>query len=220
MNARVGTVPAGTPGGRRQTWWFAGTSAAVTLSGPEPLPHETQVSAGQGDPLVAEQQDTHARMGDLYREHSTGLVRQLARQTGCSETARDLAQEAFLRFLGLPSWRVGLIDQPEAYLRRISTNLVRDWGRGKTRQRCFETPQCAREGLVDQIAVLESRDTLRRLEIAVAQLKPKTRAIFLAHRLDGLSYSAIAELTGLSVKGVEKQMSKAIAKIDRLLDRP
>ena len=73
---------------------------------------------------------------------------------------------------------------------------------------------------MDQVAVLESRDTLRRLEAAISKLKPKTREIFLAHRLDGLSYAEIAELTGLSVKGVEKQMSKAIAKIDRLLDRP
>ena len=224
MNARVGTVLAGTPGGSYQTWWVTGIAAAVTLSGSETLRHEAPISVSQGDPAVAEQQETpsdrHARMSDLYREHSTGLVRQLTRQTGCSETARDLAHETFLRFLGLPSWRVRLIDHPEAYLRRISTNLVRDWGRIKTRQRCSGTPHCAREEKVDQIAVLESRDTLRRLETAVAQLRPKTRAIFLAHRLDGLSYGEIADLTGLSVKGVEKQMSKAIAKIDRLLDRP
>jgi RNA polymerase sigma-70 factor (ECF subfamily) len=50
-------------------------------------------------------------------------------------------------------------------------------------------------------------------------MKPKTREIFLAHRIHGFTYAQIAERTGLSVKGVEKQMSKAIAKIDRLLDR-
>ena len=195
-------------------------AGSVTLSGPKALRHE----AGDGDPLarIDEQMtsDAHARASDLYREHSTGLVRQLVRHTGCGEAARDLAQEAFLRFLRLPSWRVGLIDQPEAYLRQISTNLARDWGRSRARQRCSDTPQFAREGQIDQVAVLESRDTLRRLETAISTLRPKTRAIFLAHRLDGLSYSEIAEMTGLSVKGVEKQMSKAIAKIDRLLDRP
>ena len=164
--------------------------------------------------------DPRATLDDVYRTRSNSLVRQLTRQTGCRETARELAQEAFLRFLRLPSSRVGHIDQPEAYLRRICTNLLRDWGRSRVRQQSSDTPQFAAETHVDQVAVLESRDTLRRLEVAIAQLKPKTRAIFLAHRLDGLSYSEIAELTGLSVKGVEKQMSKAIAKIDRLLDRP
>jgi RNA polymerase sigma-70 factor (ECF subfamily) len=46
-------------------------------------------------------------------------------------------------------------------------------------------------------------------------LKPITRQIFLAHRVDGYSYGEIAERTGLSVKGVEKHMSRAIAHIDR-----
>ena len=41
----------------------------------------------------------------------------------------------------------------------------------------------------------------------------------MAHRVEGLSYAEIAQRTGLSVKGVEKQMSKAIAAIDRMLDR-
>ena len=56
---------------------------------------------------------------------------------------------------------------------------------------------------------------LRRLERAMLRLRPKTREIFLAHRLDGYSYTEIAARTGLSVKGVEKQMSKAIAQLDR-----
>ena len=224
LNARVGTMLAWAPGVRRQAGTTMGAAGSVTLSGPKAVRHDASACAGDGDPLVRTEEritsTAHASASDLYREHSTGLVRQLVRHTGCGEAARDLAQEAFLRFLRLPSWRVGLIDQPEAYLRQISTNLARDWGRSRARQRCSDTPQFAREGQIDQVAVLESRDTLRRLETAISTLRPKTRAIFLAHRLDGLSYSEIAELTGLSVKGVEKQMSKAIAKIDRLLDRP
>ena len=34
-----------------------------------------------------------------------------------------------------------------------------------------------------------------------------------------MSYAEIAARTGLSVKGVEKQMAKAIAAIDRMMDR-
>lgn len=195
--------------------------AVVTLSSPNALREEPSPALDKGvfpDDRIAPT-DMRARLGDLYREHSNGLVRQLARRTGCGETARELAQEAFLRFLRVSTPRGSAVEQPEAYLHRISTNLLRDWGRGRARQHSSDTPHFATEGHVDQVAVLESRDTLRRLELAIAKLKPKTRKIFLAHRLDGLSYSEIAELTGLSVKGVEKQMSKAIAKIDRLLDR-
>ena len=67
--------------------------------------------------------------------------------------------------------------------------------------------------------VLETRDMLRRVETAVLRLRPRTREIFMAHRIEGLSYAEIAQRTGLTVKGVEKQMSKAIATLDRMLER-
>jgi len=164
--------------------------------------------------------DDGVRVQQLYLDHSLSLVRQLTRKTGCRELARELANETFLRLLRMAPGKLGRIEQPEAFLRHVSTNLLRDWGRATTlRQRSQPTLELTSDQQLDQIAVLESRDTLRRLEHAVSKLKPKTREIFLAHRLDGFTYVEIAERTGLSVKGVEKQMSKAIAKIDRLLDR-
>jgi RNA polymerase sigma factor (sigma-70 family) len=72
---------------------------------------------------------------------------------------------------------------------------------------------------IDQQRLLESRDMLARVEAAVMRLRPRTREIFLAHRVEGLSYGEIAQRTGLSAKGVEKQMSKAIAAIDRLIEQ-
>jgi len=161
-----------------------------------------------------------ALVQQLYRRHSHSLVRQLTRRTGCRELARDLANEAFVRLLRMAPGSLSRLEQPEAFLRHVSTNLLRDWGRAKAfRERSQPALELTTDEQLDQVAVLESRDTLRRLELAMSKLKPKTREIFLAHRLHGYSYAEIAERTGLSVKGVEKQMSKAIARIDRLLDR-
>ncbi len=116
--------------------------------------------------------------------------------------------------------KLGRMERPEAFLRHVSINLLRDWGRTTAlKQRSQSTLELASDQHLDGVAVLESRDTLRRVELAVGKLKPKTREIFLAHRIHGFTYVEIAERTGLSVKGVEKHMSKAIAKIDRLLDR-
>jgi RNA polymerase sigma-70 factor (ECF subfamily) len=181
------------------------------------------LSSGQPGSVIADDgapADTQRRLHDLYREHSPRLVRQLRRETGCHDVALDLAQEAFVRLLGIAPAKVLRIERVEAYLQRISVNLLRDWGRGRAlAERSRPTMEIVTDDRVDQLAILESRDTLRRLEQAMHKLRPKTREIFLAHRVHGLSYSEIAELTGLSVKGVEKQMGKAIAKIDRLLDR-
>ena len=183
--------------------------AALPLEEGAPLPPDDRltVSAIRND------------LDYLYREQSHRLVRRLTRHTGCREAARDLTQEAFLRLAQLAPVRSLIVRHPQSYLTRVSTNLVRDWGRSRVRRGIETTEGLEITAGQDQVAVLESRDTLRRVEQALSRMKPKTREIFLAHRLDGLSYAEIAERTGLSISGVEKQMIKAIAKIDRFLDR-
>jgi RNA polymerase sigma factor (sigma-70 family) len=192
----------------------------MSLSSSGPAASLPSSATGDAPASTAGDGDERIRMQQLYRQHSSSLVRQLTRKTGCRELARELANETFLRLLRLAPGNIERIEQPEAFLRRVSTNLVRDWGRAKAlRQRSQPALELASDQELDQVAALESRDLLRRLEEAVDKLKPRTREIFLAHRIHGFTYSEIAEQTGLSVKGVEKQMSKAIAKIDRLLDR-
>lgn len=161
-----------------------------------------------------------ARVEQLYSEHNHSLVRRLTRKIGCREVALDLASETFVKLLRMAPGEVRCIERPEAFLRQVSANVLSDWARANAaRERTRAGYEQFLHANLDQVAVLESRDVLRRLEHAIERLKPRTREIFLAHRIEGLTYAEIAERTGLSVKGVEKQMSKAIAKIDRLLDR-
>jgi len=71
----------------------------------------------------------------------------------------------------------------------------------------------------DLVAASEARDILARLEQIMAELAPRTREIFLAHRFDGFTYTEIAARTGLSVKTVEKHMTRAIGHVTRRLEQ-
>ena len=190
----------------------------MSISPPKPA---TPLSSNAANaPLSFGDGDDRHVVQELYREHLGSLVRQLIRRTGCRELAYDLANETFLRLLRLAPGNVRQIQHPEAYLRRASSNLLQRWRKTEAfRARAITSRDLEVDPLVDQVAVLESRDTLRRLEHAMSKLKPKTREIFIAHRIHGFTYAEIAARTGLSIKGVEKQMSKAIAKIDQFLDR-
>jgi len=53
-------------------------------------------------------------------------------------------------------------------------------------------------------------ETLRKLEAAVASMPRLRREIFLAVRLDAMTYAQIAEVTGLSVTQVERHMARAM----------
>ncbi|MES2136667.1 MAG: sigma-70 region 4 domain-containing protein [Pseudomonadota bacterium] len=59
--------------------------------------------------------------------------------------------------------------------------------------------------------------TREKLEAAFAKLPPFTRNVFLAHRLDDLSYTEIATIAGVSVRRIEREMARAIVAIDRAL---
>lgn len=59
---------------------------------------------------------------------------------------------------------------------------------------------------------------LNRIEQAMLSLPSKTREIFIAHRVHGLSYQQIADITGLSIRGVQRHMVRAICRIDRILE--
>ena len=176
------------------------------------------------DPVPAAQEHSLREplcLETLYRNESPNLLRSLTRKTASREDAHDLLHEIFCRLARLGAAGPVPVDRPQAYLSRIAANLLRD--RAKYASRHMASSHVSADDDVpaanDQQRLLESRDMLTRVEAAMLKLPPKTREIFVAHRIDGLSYAEIAERTGLSVKGVEKQMSKAIAKIDRMLDR-
>ncbi|MEC3910307.1 sigma factor-like helix-turn-helix DNA-binding protein [Sphingobium sp. CR2-8] len=60
-------------------------------------------------------------------------------------------------------------------------------------------------------------ERLERLEAALLSMPRLRREIFLAARLDAMTYGDIAHRTGLSVRAVERQMARAIVHIGRHL---
>ena len=183
--------------------------------------HRRSVALNVDDPLAPQDHcpspDANS-VARLYRDHGTMLTRFLRRRLA-GEGASDLLHHVFARFLALAPHKRAAIRSTEAYLRQSASNLVRDERKLALRrsagQHLPESEVCLTAPC--QIAALEARDVLNRIEQAIRKLKPITQQIFLAHRLDGYSYAEIAELTGLSVKAVEKHMSRAIAHIDRTL---
>ena len=156
----------------------------------------------------------------LYRTQTGRLMKMLRRRVPDSEEASDMLHEIFARMVRLGGDKLRELERPEAYLTRMTGNLLHDRARRNLPlDQPVELDETELECGVDPVRHLETRDMLARVEAAMERLRPRTRAIFVAHRIHGLSYAEIAEQFGISVKGVEKQMSRAIAQIDRLLHR-
>lgn len=175
----------------------------------DPLPPDDRLAAGS---VLA--------LEELYRSQKPRLRRYFTRWTDGHE-ADDLLQESFVRLAGTAAEPGKLIEEPAAYLNRIAGNLLRNRAKSALQRSLAQQVSVEEQEPAgpDLMAALEARDLLNRIQLALQKLSPKTRDIFLSHRVDGLSYKEIATSMGLSVKGVEWHMTKAIAHIDRLMRR-
>jgi len=145
---------------------------------------------------------------------SDALVIYLRRKQVEPEDACELAQEAQMRLL---RYR----DQPREVLRpllyRIALNLLRDhW-----RQRAGVREGLGRAQPLDPDILIadtpgpeqmaDQQQELMRVRRAIGALPAHCRSVYLLNRIDNMSYPQIARHMGVSVKAVEKQISKALA---------
>jgi len=134
----------------------------------------------------------------------------LMRRGRSEHDADDLLQEAWMRLASYE--REQPVQKPEAFLMRAALNLAIDGHR--RRQSHGEEVQLEDVVLVDATpsaeAVLLARERVARLSACLGRLNDRTREIFLAHRLDGMSYQEIAEQQNMSTTAVAGRVAKAL----------
>jgi RNA polymerase sigma-70 factor (ECF subfamily) len=153
-----------------------------------------------------------------FRAHRASLLHFLRRKAG-PEEAPDLVQEVFARAAGSEQ-RHHLVN-PGGFLRRIAQNLLIDRARRQRSAPAISFPlREDSDGATPpaQEWNIEAADLLRLYETAVDAMSPKTRRVFLMHRVDELSYREIHELLGISIATVEYHMMKALSQIARMVD--
>ena len=150
------------------------------------------------------------------------LLRYFRRHVGNEADVEDLAQEALVRLLHAPAD----VDNAEAYLLRIASNLLRDrFRREQSHRVAWHEPFDERlhawpseEPGSDR--VYEDRERLQRFLAELAQLPPRCRQVFLLQRYEGMTYTAIARQLQVSVSAVEKHMMRALLHLQARLAEP
>jgi len=133
----------------------------------------------------------------------------LTRRGRSPQDADDFVQEAWVRLATYERHQV--VDTPEAFMMSTALNLSIDAHRAKMNH--------GEEVLLDEVIVVDEspcvesvvlgRERMVRLGECLGRLNERTRDIFLAHRVDGLTYREIGEQHGLSTSTVEKHVARA-----------
>lgn len=142
-----------------------------------------------------------ASLNGLYRRYSDWLGRRLRGRVGSADAA-DVVQETYLR---LTPYLLAEIRYPKALLLRVALNLVRD----EKRKAAYRERMLANEAFGDAVVVDNPVDGLHLKQILLT-MPPLYRDVFVLSRFDGMTYSEIALVHGISLATVERRMAKAI----------
>lgn len=161
----------------------------------------------------------------LYADHRGELVGYAGRILGDVSRAEEVVQEAFIRFAA--SAESTVIEEPIAYLYRTVRNLCLDSKRGierdRRRDRLLADALSDLEGLRAARPTPEtdavSRQELRRLKDAMAELPERTRRALELHRFSDLTVKQVALELGVSVGTAHGLIVQALEHCRERLER-
>ncbi len=151
-----------------------------------------------------------------FRAYGAELHRFLMRRTRCAHTARDLAQDTYMRFMLVS--RHEDVRNAQAFLYQLASNLVYEFRmRERKTQVVYDSDLLE---AADRRGALEAKDDpadrLSReeeLERLLRSLPKAYRAVLLMRKRDGLSPDEIAQRLGFSKKTVYEYLTRALARL-------
>lgn len=150
---------------------------------------------------------TQQEFKKLFEIHFAPIRNYVFFRSGDAELATDIAQETFLRI-----WEKQDIqpDKVKGLLYKIAGDLfISHYRRNQLSFDFFKNYQCNRETRSPE-EELEFDELKQRYSAVLKKMPEIHRTVFLMSRVDGLKYSEIAEISGISLKAVEKRMTKAL----------
>jgi RNA polymerase sigma factor (sigma-70 family) len=143
------------------------------------------------------------------REFWLDVLRQIARKTRSRADAEDLLHAAYLRLERYRSQNE--VTNPAAFLVRTASNIGIDNYRRDRLLSSGELPDSLHleDSAPLQDEVVAARTRLKRVKEGLDRLTPRTREVFLMHRLEEYKYHEIATRLGISQSAVEKHIAKA-----------
>jgi RNA polymerase sigma-70 factor (ECF subfamily) len=175
-------------------------------------------NAGNGTVL---EQVPMTEITEIIKEREAPLLRYAGRLIRDSETARDVVQEVFIRYVRISQDRGrNKIDNIQAWLYKVTRNLCLDHLKSKRVQ--LEIPIDERiadfAGGESPDRTFEKEDAMTLVRKKLMELEPRDREVVVLKIEHGRSYKEISEIMGITVTNVGFILHTAIKKLAKDLN--
>jgi RNA polymerase sigma factor (sigma-70 family) len=163
---------------------------------------EDGASGAKSDEFIAE----------LTHSHGPQLLQYLARMLGRIEAAREVAEETYKEIGGL--YRAEYVMFPRATLYKIATDLALMRLRSGKSKAPIITTSAAMEWVPNTATWQDKRvmaeEVNQKLVQTITGLRPGLRTVLVMAHVQGIARRDIAKQLGISLKRVDKRMTKAL----------
>lgn len=165
------------------------------------------------EPSICEEQHYNKLFRDLYEP----VTKYIYYKCGDLQEAEDIVQNVFIKLWKLCA--TVAFSKAKSYIYTACNNLFLN--QVAHQKVVLKHRQTVRENTNHEspdflIEVDEFREKLKK---AINTLSVKEREVFLMSRIEQKTYKEIAEITGLTVKAIERRMSKALKELRDILGK-
>ncbi|MFS4493709.1 RNA polymerase sigma factor [Maribacter sp. 2308TA10-17] len=126
--------------------------------------------------------------------------------------AEDITQDAFVKLW--KNCKKVLFEKAKSFVMKVAQNAFYNEVDHKKVVLKYNKNAVKSEGHgISPEFLLEEKEFMAKLQESIASLPPKEREVFLLSRKDKKTYKEIAEIVGISQKGVERRMHLALMKL-------
>ncbi len=172
--------------------------------------------------MDSESDNLTSEISDIVRDYQEPLLRYATRLLRNPDLAQDTVQDAFIRYLRYRSRSHETIENPKAWLYRVTHNLALDHIRrnqrheGMREELTFVEAQRSTKGPYKQLANRDAEATAWRL---LETMPEREQQIVALKVIDGRSYKEIAEIMGLTVTNVGFILHNTMKKLGKELKK-
>ena len=145
---------------------------------------------------------------NLFRKHAKEIHDFLYYKYGADNYPKDLVQDAFIKLWN--NCEKIVPEKARSFLFTVANNQVlNDLSKKKTVLK-YRQEKPKAHTIESPEYVMEGKEFMNTLQSAIEELSEEQRVAFLLNRVEGKKHQEIAEMLGISRKGVEKRIYTAL----------
>lgn len=156
-------------------------------------------------------------LGEIYDTYSDPLYEYAVRRVGSPQQAEDFVAETFQRFLEALEKGGGPDEYLQAYLYRITHNLITDHYRREPPPPLQLEEDRIQSDLKQPARIIDQQIEAERIRRALRHLTPGQQQVIVLKYLQELSNQEVAQVMDKTVGAVKTQAHRALASLERIL---